>query len=123
MVLYGVSCPETASAKGISVAINNIGKTDMPEGGSGRCWMERTLLPRRHHVQRFGSALNLNPHSHVVMLDGVYASDKKGAAPVFVPASPLRDTDVQRIVETAAHRLLRLLQQRGVLDETDGDLP
>jgi len=42
---------------------------------------------------------------------------------VFVPAPPLRDTDVQRIVETAAHRLLRLLQQRGVLDETDGDLP
>ena len=95
----------------------------MLEGGSGRCWMERTLLPRRHHVQRFGSALNLNPHSHVLMLDGVYASDKKGAAPVFVPAPPLRDTDVQRIVETAAHRLLRLLQQRGVLDETDGDLP
>jgi len=85
--------------------------------------MERTLLPRRHHVQRFGSALNLNPHSHVLMLDVVSASDKKGAAPVFVPAPPLRDTDVQQIVETAAHRLLRLLQQRGVLDETDGDLP
>jgi len=35
-------------------------------------------------VQRFDSALNLNPHFHVLMLDGVYASDKKGAAPVFV---------------------------------------
>ena len=36
-------------------------------------------------------------------------------------APPLRDDDVQRIVETAAHRLVRLLQQRGVLDEAVGD--
>jgi hypothetical protein len=60
-------------------------------------------------VQRFGSALNLNPHFHVLMLDGVYACGEAGAAPVFVPAPPLRDADVQRIVETAAHRLVRLL--------------
>ena len=33
-----------------------------------------------------------------------------------VPAPPLRDADVQRIVETAAHRRVRLLQQRGVLE-------
>jgi hypothetical protein len=70
-------------------------------------------------VQRFGSALNLNPHFHVLMLDGVYICSEEGAAPVFVPAPPLRDADVQRIVETAAHRLVRLLQQRGVLDETE----
>ena len=55
------------------------------------------------------------------MLDGVYACGEEGAAPVFVPAPPLRDDDVQRIVETAAHRLVRLLQQRGVLDEAVGD--
>ena len=72
-------------------------------------------------VQRFGSALNLNPHFHVLMLDGVYACREEGAAPVFVPAPPLRDDDIQRIVETAAHRLVRLLQQRGVLDEAVGD--
>ena len=34
---------------------------------------------------------------------------------------PLRDADVQRIVETAVHRLVRLLQQRGVLDEAEVD--
>jgi len=55
------------------------------------------------------------------MLDGVYACGEEGAAPVFVPAPPLRDDDVQRIVETVAHRLVRLLQQRGVLDEAAGD--
>ena len=72
-------------------------------------------------VQRFGSALNLNPHFQVLVLDGVYACGEAGAAPVFVPAPPLRDADVQRIVETAAHRLVRLLQQRGILDETEVD--
>ena len=72
-------------------------------------------------VQRFGSALNLNPHFHVLMLDGVYACGLAGAAPVFVPAPPLRDADVQRIVETAAHRLVRLLQQRGILAEAAVD--
>ena len=73
-------------------------------------------------VQRFGSALNLNPHFHVLMLDGVYACNKAGAAPVFVPAPPLSDADVQRIIATAAHRLVRLLQQRGILDEAEGDI-
>ena len=41
---------------------------------------------------------------------------------VFVPAPPLSDADVQRIVETAAHRLVRLLQQRGILAEAEGDI-
>ena len=72
-------------------------------------------------VQRFGSALNLNPHFHVLMLDGVYACAKEGEAPVFVPAPPLSDADVQRVVETAAHRLVRLLQQRGLLDAPADD--
>ena len=44
-----------------------------------------------------------------------------GVAPVFVPAPPLRDADVQRIVETAAHHLVRLLQQRGILDKAEAD--
>ena len=35
-------------------------------------------------VQRFGSSLNLNPHVHVLMLDGVYVDGED--APVFVPA-------------------------------------
>ena len=34
---------------------------------------------------------------------------------------PLRDAEVQRIVETAAYRLVRLLQQRGILDEAEVD--
>ena len=50
-------------------------------------------------------------HFHVLALDGVFAGGDKGATPDFAPANPLWDDDVQRIVETATHRLVRLLQQ------------
>ena len=30
-------------------------------------------------VQRFGAALNLNVHSHALVLDGVFAEDGSGA--------------------------------------------
>ncbi len=36
-----------------------------------------------------------------------------------MPAPPLSDADVQRIIATAAHRLL---QQRGILDEAEGEI-
>ena len=35
-------------------------------------------------VQRFGSSINLNPHFHVLFLDGVYVPAADGGAPVFV---------------------------------------
>ena len=46
---------------------------------------------------------------------------RKGLRRYLCRPPPLRDADVQRIVETAAHRLVRLLQQRGVLDEAEVD--
>ena len=51
-------------------------------------------------VQRFGSSINLNPHFHVLFLDGVYVPAAEGGAPVFVAAPPLADEDVQKLVET-----------------------
>ena len=57
------------------------------EGGAqGLCWGLVTF------AQRFGSSLNLNPHMHVLMLDGVYVNGEY--APVFVPAPPVSDPDV-----------------------------
>jgi hypothetical protein len=40
-------------------------------------------------VQRFGSSLNVNPHVHVLMLDGVFVDGDEG--PQFVPAPRLTD--------------------------------
>jgi len=41
--------------------------------------------------QRFGSALNLNPHFHAILLDGVFNARSN----VFHPAPPLEDEDVK----------------------------
>jgi hypothetical protein len=71
--------------------------------------------------QRFGGAINLNPHSHVLQLDGVYTDDEGIATPVFVPAPELEDEDVKTIVETTAQRVIRLLARRGILDEDQLD--
>jgi hypothetical protein len=49
-------------------------------------------------VQRFGSALNLNPHFHVLIPDGVYVTGIDGS-PNFVRAPQLADDDVQQIVD------------------------
>ena len=70
-------------------------------------------------VQRFGSSLNLNPHVHVLMLDGVYVDGDE--APVFVAAPPLSDQAVRQIVETSARRIIRLCTKRGQLDDTAAD--
>ena len=71
-------------------------------------------------VQRFGSALNCNPHFHVLMLDGVYVTSED-ETPQFVPAPRLTDEEVQQIVETTAKRVVRLLQRRGLLEEGNVD--
>ena len=68
-------------------------------------------------AQRFGSSLNINPHFHVLQLDGVYTYGDGDPVPVFVPAPELSDDDVRQIVETAAQRVIRLLERRGILDD------
>ena len=67
-------------------------------------------------VQRFGSALNLNPHLHVLGPDGVYVTGIDGRTE-SIGTDPIGDEDVQRIVETTAHRVIRLCQRRGLLEE------
>ncbi len=57
----------------------------------------------------------------MLLFDGVYVPTADGAAPVFIPAPPLEDADVQEIVETAAERIVRLLQRRGLLDDSQVD--
>jgi len=57
----------------------------------------------------------------VLQLDGVYTDDEGKATPVFVPAPELEDEDVKSIVETTAHRVIRLLTRRGILDEDQLD--
>ena len=58
-------------------------------------------------VQRFGDALNLNVHFHMLALDGVYDRDETQALR-FRPLPPPDDDEVARVCGRIARRLARL---------------
>jgi len=64
-------------------------------------------------IQRFGSALNLNVHFHMLMPDGVYLG--AGARPEFVRAAAPTALELQGLVEQIGRRLGRQLERRGIL--------
>jgi ribosomal protein S27E len=61
-------------------------------------------------IQRFGSALNLNLHFHMLYLGGVY--DNKG---YFLPVKPPTTQDLDYITHTIAKRVSRYLERAGYL--------
>jgi hypothetical protein len=64
-------------------------------------------------IQRFGSALNLNPHLHMLFLDGAYMF--RGSRAVFHCARRLQRDDVVRLLHRLSGRIVRLLERRGLL--------
>ena len=66
-------------------------------------------------IQRFGSALNLNPHFHTAMIDGVYRIRIDGP-PVFHPLPAPTDEEVAHVVEAVCRKITRKLAR------LDGDL-
>src|SRR2546425_6819584 len=52
-------------------------------------------------IQRFGSAINLNVHYHVVFLEGVYLGRTgQGLKPRFLKGEPPTDADIADVVQT-----------------------
>ena len=82
-------------------------------------------IPRGHNgsvtfIQRFGSALNLTPHFHVLVLDGVYPGPAHDLGS-FVPLPPPETEDVARVLAGTARRILRIVERRG-LDPSEDTL-
>ena len=67
-------------------------------------------------VQRFGNALNLHVHFHVICIDGVYAPGLDGK-PEFFPLRPPEDSEVADVAQQLAQRIPALLKRRGVAPE------
>ncbi|MDC9197232.1 transposase [Escherichia coli] len=66
-------------------------------------------------IQRFGSALNLNVHFHMLFLDGVYVEQSHGSARfrwVKAPTTP----ELTQLTHTIAHRVGRYLERQGLLE-------
>jgi hypothetical protein len=71
-------------------------------------------------LQRFGSALNLNLHFHILAVDGVFHRDEGGQVRFTRIAEPT-DEEVAGLADLIAARVRRLLVRRGVWeDDLDG---
>ena len=64
-------------------------------------------------IQRFGSALNLNVHFHMIFPDGVYVP---GDQPVFRHVPAPTSVQLQVLVQQIAERVGRLLERRGLVE-------
>ena len=65
-------------------------------------------------IQRFGSALNLNIHFHMLFLDGVYVDNWQGTWFRWVKA-PI-STELTQLSQTIARRVGRFLERQGLLE-------
>jgi hypothetical protein len=64
-------------------------------------------------IQRFGSALNLNVHFHLLVLDGVYKPTAAG--PRFLRVAPPTPAELEALLGRIVQRIARHLEGRGVL--------
>jgi Putative transposase/Transposase zinc-binding domain len=85
-------------------------------------WYERRLAPGDYTaqggllnvIQRSSGDMRLNPHLHVVALDGVYVAGPDGQ-PVFRALGRLKTDEVADVVQITKARVLKALARRGVV--------
>src|SRR5690606_34693059 len=71
-------------------------------------------------VQRFGLALNLNVHFHMVQIEGSYESRLTGQ-PKFRKGKSPRDEDIETLVSNISARVIKLLRRTGHLKDLGPD--
>ena len=65
-------------------------------------------------VQRFGGALNLNPHVHSLLPDGLFVPGASAEAPlVFVPLPEPTSGDIEGLTHKIAARLTAVIERAG----------
>jgi hypothetical protein len=74
-------------------------------------------------LQRFGSALNLHLHFHILFLEGVYLDRTTvGLKPCFLAGAPPTDTAIAAVLQKISRRVIRKLRHLGYL-EADMESP
>ncbi len=67
-------------------------------------------------IQRFGSALNLNLHFHMLFLDGVYVDGTNGPSTRFCWVKAPTSAELTQLTHTIAQRVGRFLERQGLLE-------
>ena len=66
-------------------------------------------------IQRFGGALNLNIHFHMLFLDGAYVGGIRGTPRLRWVKAPTGD-ELTQLVHAMARRIGRFLEKEGLLE-------
>jgi len=68
-------------------------------------------------LQRFGGALQLNLHYHVIVIEGVFLDrTDQGLKPRFLKGKPPSDAEVANVVQKISRRIIRTLRRLGYLE-------
>ena len=71
-------------------------------------------------IQRFGSALNLNIHFHMLFLDGVYGNGPNVPPLQFRQVKAPSGIELTQLTHTIATRVGRYLERQGLLERDTG---
>lgn len=69
-------------------------------------------------IQRFGSALNLNVHFHMLFLDGVYTTTPRGKSRFHRTNAPTQQ-ELTELMHMISHRVAGFLEREGILERDD----
>jgi hypothetical protein len=69
-------------------------------------------------IQRFGSALNLNVHFHMLFLDGIYTKNKLGLIR-FKRTIAHNQQELAILVHSISHRVARYFERQGILERDE----
>ena len=112
----------TASAQELTAKVHTIIRTTIAQYDVNQA-VKRGLERATVHpgsvtfLQRFGRALHLNVHSHLLCLEGVYLDrTDQERTPRFVTGEPPSDADVADVMQNISHRVVRTLRHLGYLE-------
>ena len=122
-VRYWMASSQDLTAKVHTIIRTTIGQYYVHKAVARGCARAKIQPGSVTFIQRFGSAINVNLHFHVVFLEGVYVDrTAQGLRPRFVTAEPPTDADITAVVQKISHRVIRMLRRLGYL-EADLDTP
>jgi len=71
-------------------------------------------------IQRFSDALSLDPHFHIMALDGMYIENSKDEL-TFLHVGPPGDAEAERVADRIHRRVMRLMKRRDIDRDADPD--
>src|SRR5919198_405788 len=111
-----------ASSQDLTAKVHTIIRTTIAQYYVNQAVQGGAERPKVHpgsvtFIQRFGSALQLNVHYHVLCLEGVFLDrTDQGRPPRFLAGAPPTDTDITAVVQKISHRVIRKLRRLGYLE-------